>query len=101
MTPGKPLSAFTIIAGASIFGAVAGIGSLATTVTGRTEIADGAKGIGIRAGLSRAREPRPGDYWAGCNDARAAGTAPIYEGEPGYREDMDGDGDGIACETPR
>lgn len=27
--------------------------------------------------------------------------APIYSGEPGYRESMDGDGDGIACEPLR
>ena len=46
----------------------------------------------------RQRKPQAGDYWGGCNDARAAGTAPIYRGEPGYRQDMDGDNDGIACE---
>jgi hypothetical protein len=33
--------------------------------------------------------------------ARAAGAAPIYRGQPGYREEMDGDGDGIACEPHR
>lgn len=48
--------------------------------------------------VSRSRPPQPGDHWGGCNDARAAGTAPIYRGEPGYRTDMDGDNDGIACE---
>ena len=37
-------------------------------------------------------------YYPGCNEARAAGVAPIYQGHPGYRESMDGDGDGIACE---
>ncbi len=37
-------------------------------------------------------------YYAGCNEARAAGVAPIYRGSPGYREGMDGDGDGVACE---
>ncbi|WOK37576.1 excalibur calcium-binding domain-containing protein [Sphingomonas sp. C3-2] len=40
-------------------------------------------------------------YYAGCDDARAAGVAPIYRGQPGYREGMDGDGDGIACEPYR
>jgi hypothetical protein len=52
----------------------------------------------VEMGITRARAPQPGDRWAGCNDARAAGTAPIYAGEPGYREGMDGDGDGVACE---
>lgn len=40
-------------------------------------------------------------YYSGCNEARAAGVTPIYRGEPGYREGMDGDGDGIACEPHR
>lgn len=48
--------------------------------------------------MERQRMPQEGDRWGGCNDARAAGTAPIYRDEPGYRPDMDGDKDGIACE---
>jgi hypothetical protein len=36
--------------------------------------------------------------YAGCNEVRAAGKAPLYAGQPGYRAEMDGDGDGIACE---
>ncbi|TMM48498.1 excalibur calcium-binding domain-containing protein [Qipengyuania marisflavi] len=37
-------------------------------------------------------------YYPGCNDVRAAGKAPLYRGQPGYRSGMDGDDDGIACE---
>lgn len=37
-------------------------------------------------------------YYASCKEARAAGAAPIRKGEPGYRVEMDGDQDGIACE---
>jgi hypothetical protein len=37
-------------------------------------------------------------YYARCADARAAGAAPIHEGEPGYAPHLDRDGDGIACE---
>lgn len=40
-------------------------------------------------------------YYRNCDAARAAGAAPIYAGSPGYREGMDGDGDGIACEPYR
>jgi hypothetical protein len=41
----------------------------------------------------------PGDvYFANCSAARAAGAAPLMRGEPGYREAMDRDKDGIACE---
>ena len=40
-------------------------------------------------------------YYSNCGEARAAGVAPLYAGQPGYREGMDGDGDGIACEPYR
>ena len=37
-------------------------------------------------------------HYSGCNEVRDLGKDPIYAGQPGYREDMDGDSDGIACE---
>lgn len=37
-------------------------------------------------------------FYANCSEARAAGAAPIYAGQPGYRPRLDRDGDGIACE---
>ena len=37
-------------------------------------------------------------YFRYCDEARAAGKAPIYRGEPGYRPSLDADNDGIACE---
>nr|WP_166178144.1 excalibur calcium-binding domain-containing protein [Altererythrobacter segetis] len=37
-------------------------------------------------------------YYPNCAAAWRAGAAPIEEGEPGYRFELDGDGDGIACE---
>jgi hypothetical protein len=40
-------------------------------------------------------------YFRRCAEARAAGVAPIYEGEPGYRPELDRDSDGIACEPYR
>ena len=40
-------------------------------------------------------------FYARCADARAAGAAPLYLGEPGYRPGLDADGDGIACEPLR
>lgn len=39
--------------------------------------------------------------YSGCREVRAAGAAPLHRGQPGYREGMDGDGDGIACENYR
>ena len=40
-------------------------------------------------------------YFSGCNEVRAAGLAPLFRGQPGYRRGMDGDDDGIACEPYR
>lgn len=40
-------------------------------------------------------------YFSGCNEVRAAGLAPLFRGQPGYRPEMDGDDDGIACEPRR
>jgi len=37
-------------------------------------------------------------YYRNCAAARAAGAAPINEGQPGYRPELDGDNDGVACE---
>lgn len=33
-----------------------------------------------------------------CDEARAAGAAPVRRGDPGYSTELDGDGDGVACE---
>lgn len=37
-------------------------------------------------------------YYRYCSQARAAGAAPLHRGEPGYRDGLDADGDGVACE---
>ena len=44
-----------------------------------------------------APEPQK-EFYANCKEAKAAGAAPLYRGDPGYREDLDGDKDGTACE---
>ena len=38
-------------------------------------------------------------HYADCASVRAAGAAPLYWTEPGYRTDLDRDHDGIACES--
>ncbi|MDO4791979.1 MAG: excalibur calcium-binding domain-containing protein [Buchananella hordeovulneris] len=48
-----------------------------------------------------APEPEPVQenvFYQNCSEAKAAGAAPLYEGEPGYRRKLDRDGDGVACE---
>jgi len=52
----------------------------------------------IEGNRSDPTEVEQSAYYAGCNGVRAAGKAPLRVGEPGYRSEMDGDGDGIACE---
>ncbi|MGX6445788.1 excalibur calcium-binding domain-containing protein [Neobacillus sp. K501] len=37
-------------------------------------------------------------FYANCSEVRAAGAAPIHQGEPGYSRKLDRDGDGIACD---
>jgi hypothetical protein len=54
-----------------------------------------------RASERRALAAAASVYYRGCNEARAAGATPIYRGQPGYRPEMDGDDDGIACEPYR
>ena len=41
----------------------------------------------------------PSASYANCAAVRAAGAAPLYRGQPGYRSALDRDGDGVACET--
>ncbi|KUI09581.1 calcium-binding protein [Mycolicibacterium acapulense] len=37
-------------------------------------------------------------YYKNCSAAREAGVTPILQGQDGYAEHLDRDGDGIACE---
>ena len=40
----------------------------------------------------------PQEPFANCDAARAAGTAPVHRGDPGYSSRLDRDGDGTGCE---
>lgn len=37
-------------------------------------------------------------YYKNCTEARNAGAAPVYSGDPGYASHLDRDGDGVGCE---
>jgi len=41
-------------------------------------------------------KPKP-VYYANCEEVTAAGAAPLYAWQPGYRRALDPDGDGVAC----
>ena len=43
----------------------------------------------------------PGRAYRNCDEARAAGAAPVRRGEPGYGPHLDRDNDGVGCEPYR
>mgnify|MGYP001565759171 CR=1 FL=1 len=58
----------------------------------------------VRTPRAERPAPRPAPsaaYFRNCREAWAAGAAPLHRGQAGYRAEMDGDGDGIACEPYR
>lgn len=60
---------------------------------------DGSGAAPLPAPLLQAPPLSSSVYYSSCRDARAAGAAPLRVGEPGYRAGLDGDGDGVACES--
>ena len=54
-------------------------------------------------GAARSAGPEPllDQHFIGCKEARAAGRENIPISDPSYRDSMDGDGDGFACEPYR
>jgi hypothetical protein len=42
--------------------------------------------------------PEPPPFYPNCDAVRAAGAAPIHNGQPGYRRGLDSDGNGTGCE---
>lgn len=99
--PDDPSPVPMLIVGALVVGLAGGAASVAVEAGSIDPIIETISPMKHGVRDWRSRPPRAGDYWQGCNDARAAGTAPIYDDEPGYRPEMDGDGDGIACEPFR
>ncbi|MFF8267604.1 excalibur calcium-binding domain-containing protein [Streptomyces sp. NPDC016562] len=61
-------------------------------------------GAASRPSASPTAEPTPssgggaGVYYKNCDAAKAAGAAPIRRGQPGYRDALDRDKDGVACD---
>lgn len=40
-------------------------------------------------------------HYANCSEVRAAGKAPLLQGQPGYADHLDRDHDGVACEVKK
>jgi len=49
--------------------------------------------------LPTACRKKPEPYYSSCQEARMASAAPLHKGSPGYRNELDRDGDGVACDA--
>jgi hypothetical protein len=98
---GQQSQAARLLAGAVLAGAAVGVGSVAVSADGLADAAVQVQSlVASKDTPSTGTTPR-GVYYHRCDAARAAGVAPLRRGEPGYREALDRDGDGIACEPYR
>ncbi|WP_405490312.1 excalibur calcium-binding domain-containing protein [Nocardia sp. NBC_00511] len=64
--------------------------------TGSSALDTGSAATGS-AGLTQTGSA--GGTFDNCDQARAAGKAPLFRGEPGYSPHLDPDGTGMACPT--
>lgn len=62
---------------------------------GKPEVAEGTYSIWV---IDLSTGAKSQGQFANCAEARAAGAAPVREGEPGYGPHLDRDGDGIGCD---
>lgn len=92
---GRNSHTVSVLARAAAFGLVLAVGSFVVERPARSLWRSGAEDHVATA----AREGSV--FYSGCDTVRRAGAAPLYAGEPGYRIEMDGDSDGIACEPYR
>jgi len=54
--------------------------------------------VAVAAALGAASVAHADTYYKNCAAAREAGVTPILQGQDGYAEHLDRDGDGVACE---
>ncbi|MGV9617068.1 excalibur calcium-binding domain-containing protein [Nocardia xishanensis] len=93
----RRLTVSAAVAGLTILAAPAALAApTGSAGTGSSAIDTGSAATGS-AGVSQTGSA--GGAFANCDDARAAGRAPIFRGEPGYGPHLDPDGDGFACPT--
>ena len=83
----RPTSPLEFLIGAAVFGGMVGVA-----------LADHPELTMSKEELAQMHAVEASVYYSGCREAWAAVAAPIHRGEPGYRPEMDGDDDGIACE---
>ncbi|MET9213576.1 MULTISPECIES: excalibur calcium-binding domain-containing protein [unclassified Nocardia] len=55
--------------------------------------------LGATGSANLVQSGSAGGAFRSCDDAIAAGRAPLFRGEAGYSPHLDPDGDGLACPT--
>jgi hypothetical protein len=55
--------------------------------------------IGATGSAGLVQTGSAGGTFKNCDEARAAGAAPLFRGQPGYSPHLDPDGTGMACPT--
>jgi hypothetical protein len=71
----------------------------APTTTTTVLVKDGTTSTTMKIKPSTTTTRGSGVWYADCTEAWHAGVENIKKGEPGYRSALDGDHDGIACES--
>jgi hypothetical protein len=88
------------IAGFLSVEAVLASGATEASASAPTSVVSPRERVSRRERRERLAEIRAGAF-RNCSEARAAGAAPVYYGDPGYGDHLDGDSDGIGCEPHR
>ncbi len=103
--PGRPVSPLTVTETVTVPVSVPVLPTVVTTtlvvVTSTTEAVLPTLRVAetpVQVTEAPVAPPAPAVYFGSCAQARAAGAAPLYAGQPGYRSGLDRDGDGVACE---
>jgi hypothetical protein len=106
---GRAYIAYVLLAGQALLAATAILFfSESTSIHTRTDLTNvttrsvvSAKTVAPHLRPERPRPeagPRSAASYRDCGEARRATAIPIPQGAPGYRRDLDPDGDGRACE---
>ena len=91
-----PITANDVLVAAGLSGWGSGSGIVVTQSPSPGTVITSTQGVSYTA--EQPHVSSGSAYYENCTAARAAGAAPIYAGEPGYRPGLDQNGDGIACE---
>jgi hypothetical protein len=91
------MRALILLLSAVILGLTGGYAWSKWSKTSPAAVANAPKGPSAKPGETSA-EVEESVYYADCDAARAAGKAPLYPGQPGYRKELDPQDTGIACQ---